>query len=95
MMVSKPLSKEILLKRLKRIEGQVRGIEKMIEEGRDCESIITQLGAVRSATEGVGVLLLSNYTKLCFDKESPECTDIESLARAIAIWGRLRVGDKT
>jgi DNA-binding FrmR family transcriptional regulator len=94
-MASEAVSKEILLKRLKRIEGQVRGIERMIEEGRDCESIITQLGAVRSAIESVGVLLLSNYTKICFGKEAPECTDIESLARAIAIWGRLRVGDKT
>jgi len=46
---------------LKRIEGQVRGIEKMIENDRDCESVITQLGAVHSAVEGVGALLLRNY----------------------------------
>ncbi len=94
-MANEAISKEILLRRLKRIEGQVRGIERMIEEGRDCESIVTQMGAVRSAIEGVGVLLLSNYTKICFGKQTPECIDIESLARAIAIWGRLRVGDKT
>lgn len=94
-MANEAISKAILLKRLKRIEGQVRGIERMIEEGRDCESIITQMGAVRSAIEGVGALLLSNYTKICFGKKTPECTDIESLARAIAIWGRLPVGDKT
>jgi DNA-binding FrmR family transcriptional regulator len=93
-MVEETISKEVLLNRLKRIEGQVRGIERMIEDGRDCESVITQLGAVRSAIEGVGALLLSNYTKLCFGKETPECADIESLARAIAIWGRLHVGDK-
>jgi DNA-binding FrmR family transcriptional regulator len=93
-MVEEMISKEVLLNRLKRIEGQVRGIERMIEDGRDCESVITQLGAVRSAIEGVGALLLSNYTKLCFGKETPECADIESLARAIAIWGRLHVGDK-
>ena len=43
------LSQEMLLKRLKRIEGQVRGIEKMIVDGRDCESLVTQLAAVRSA----------------------------------------------
>ena len=67
----------------------------MIEEGCDCGNVITQIGAVRSAIEGVGVLLLSNYTKLCLGKEAPECIDIESLARAIAIWGGLPVGDKT
>jgi len=62
-MAEEKLSDETLVKRLKRIEGQIRGIQKMIEEGRDCESIITQLGAVRSAIEGVGALMLSNYMK--------------------------------
>jgi len=56
-MVEETISEEVLLNRLKRIEGQVRGTEKMIEDGRDCESVITQLGAVRSAIEGVGGLL--------------------------------------
>ena len=94
-MVEETISKEVLLNRLRRLEGQVRGVERMVENGRDCESIITQLGAVRSAIEGVGALLLSNYTKICFGKETPECADIESLARAIAIWSRVHIGDKT
>ena len=90
------ISKEVLLKRLKRIEGQVRGIEKMIENGRDCESIITQLGAVRSAIDGVGAIVLRNYTKICFTEETARgYADIESLARAIAIWGRVHIGDIT
>lgn len=93
-MAEEAVSKEILLNRLKRVEGQVRGIERMIEEGRDCESIITQLGAVRAAIEGVGGLLLRNYMQICFNKKTPECADIESLARAIAIWGRVHIGDK-
>jgi DNA-binding FrmR family transcriptional regulator len=93
-MVDEAVSKEILLKRLKRIEGQVRGIERMIEDGRDCESIITQLRAVRSATESVGTLLLRNYVQICFGKETPECANIESLARAIAIWSQVHIGDK-
>jgi len=94
-MADEAVSKEISLKRPKRIEGQVRGIEKMIEDGRDCESVITQLGAVRSAIEGVGGLLLRNYMKICFNKKTPECSDIESLERAIAIWSRVHIGDKT
>jgi DNA-binding FrmR family transcriptional regulator len=95
MMVEETISKEVLLNRLKRLEGQVRGVEKMIEDGRDCESIVTQLGAVRSAIEGVGALLLRNYMKICFDNKTPECADIESLERAIAIWSRVHIGDKT
>lgn len=93
-MADEAVSKEISLKRTKRIEGQVRGIEKMIEDGRDCESVIIQLGAVRSAIEGVGALLLRNSMKLCFDNKTPECSDIESLERAIAIWSRVHIGDK-
>jgi DNA-binding FrmR family transcriptional regulator len=93
MMAEETISKEVLLNRLRRIEGQVRGVERMIEEGRDCESIITQLQALRSATESVGALILKNYMKLCFDNETPQCSNIESLARAIAIWSRVHIGD--
>ena len=93
-MVEEAISKEALLKRLKRIEGQVRGIQKMVESGRDCESVITQLAAVRSAIEGVGGLILKNYMKICFKGETEtECVDVESLARAIAIWGGIHIGD--
>ena len=93
-MVGEAISKETLLKRLKRVEGQIRGIEGMIENGRECESVITQLAAVRSAIDGVAGLILKNYMKICFKGETaPECIDIESLARAIAIWGRVHVGD--
>jgi len=62
------MTKEMLLKRLRRIEGQVRGLEKMITDDRDCESLVTQLAAVRSAIESVGALVLNNYMKLCFRK---------------------------
>ena len=93
--VTAEATEEIIRKRLKRIEGQVRGIEKMITDERECESIVTQLAALRSAIESVGALILNNYMKLCFRKD-PEgkVTSIDSLARAIAIWGRVRVGDK-
>ena len=94
-MVEESVSQELLLKRLKRIEGQVRGIEKMIVDGRDCESLITQLAAVRSAVEGVGALMLNNYMKLCFSKgDQKDKTGVDSLARVVAIWGRVRVGDQ-
>ena len=93
-MTDEALSKEMVRKRLKRIEGQIRGIERMIENGRDCESVITQLSAVRSAVEGVGTLVLNNYMVLCFrDSTSSDDGRLSSLARAIAIWGRIRVGD--
>jgi len=88
-------SQEALLKRLKRIEGQVRGIQKMIDDGRDCESLITQLAAVRSAIDSAGALVLNNYMRICFPGGTrDESTSIDSLARAVSIWGRVHVGDR-
>ena len=90
------MTKGMLLKRLRRIEGQVRGLEKMIIDDRDCESLVTQLAAVRSAIESVGAVVLNNYMKLCFRKGAEsETASIDSLARVVAIWGRVRVGDQT
>ena len=87
------ISKDMLLRRLKRVEGQLRGIQKMIAEDRDCVSIVMQLAAVRSGVEGVGALVLNNCMKLCFYQGSDTKTDINSLSRAVAIWGRVRGGD--
>jgi DNA-binding FrmR family transcriptional regulator len=94
MMMEEEISKEALIIRLKKIEGQTRGLQKMIEGGRDCESILTQLAAVRSAIESVGALVLNNYLKFCFTQSGErETGDIDSLARALAIWGRVHIGD--
>jgi len=87
------VSKDTLLKRLKRVEGQLRGIHKMIAEDRDCVSIVMQLAAVRSGVEGVGALVLNNCMKLCFYKGPDATTNIESLTKAVEIWGRVRSGD--
>jgi len=59
------LDKRDYLVALRRIEGQVRGLQRMIEEDRDCKEIISQIAAVRSALKRVGVLLVENYTKKC------------------------------
>jgi len=89
------ISQEVVLKRLRKIEGQIRGIQKMIVEDRDCVSLVIQLGAVRSGIEGVGALILNNCMKLCFHKGPDAASDVDSLARALAIWGRVRGGDQT
>lgn len=58
-------AKEELLARLRRIEGQVRGLQRMIEEERYCPDVLTQLAAVRSALGQVGLLLLRGHTEHC------------------------------
>ena len=87
------INKDILLNRLKKVEGQLRGIQKMITEDRDCVSIVMQLAAVRSGVEGVGALVLNNCMKQCFFNGPDATTNIDSLSKAVAIWGRVRGGD--
>jgi DNA-binding FrmR family transcriptional regulator len=54
-----------LVKRLHRIEGQVRGIEKMVDEDRYCIDILTQIAAVKTALEQVGAKLLEGHVNHC------------------------------
>jgi DNA-binding FrmR family transcriptional regulator len=85
-------SRELVLKRLKKIEGQIRGLQKMVAGERDCESIITQLAAVRSAIDSAGALIMNNYMKLCFRQSTETDTAaLDSLARVVSIWGRVRI----
>jgi CsoR family transcriptional regulator, copper-sensing transcriptional repressor len=57
--------KESLKKRLARIEGQVRGIAKMIDDDRYCIDILTQLGAVDTALEAVAIKILEEHVQHC------------------------------
>lgn len=74
---------EHLLNRLKRIEGQVRGLQRMVERERDCSEIITQLLAVRSALEQVGVQLLDQQLHNCI---SGDGQSLEPLRRSLRLW---------
>ena len=53
------------LKRLRRIEGQVRGLQKMVEEDRYCADILTQISSVHEALRGVSRELMRNHLKHC------------------------------
>ena len=60
-----PAIKTKNLKRLRRIEGQVRGLHKMVEEDRYCADILTQIASVHEALRGVGRELMRNHLKHC------------------------------
>jgi len=57
--------KDALIKRLHRIEGQVRGLERMVEEERYCIDILTQIGAAMTALESVGLKVLDDHVSHC------------------------------
>jgi DNA-binding FrmR family transcriptional regulator len=62
-----------LINRLKRTEGQIRGIQAMIEEERDCSEIITQLSAVESSVKKVmGIIVTENIKNKLSDEEGEE-----------------------
>jgi DNA-binding FrmR family transcriptional regulator len=54
-----------ILNRLRRLEGQVRGLQRMVEDGRECREILTLLSGVRSALEATGDLVLEEYLDRC------------------------------
>jgi DNA-binding FrmR family transcriptional regulator len=60
-----PDIKDRNLKRLRRIEGQVRGLQKMVEEDRYCADILTQISSVQEALRAVGRELMRNHLKHC------------------------------
>ena len=57
--------KDALVKRLHRIEGQVRGVERMIEDERYCIDVLTQIGAVTTALESVAFEILDDHVSHC------------------------------
>ena len=57
--------KKAILSRLHRIEGQIRGIEKMVDDDRYCIDVLTQVNAVRAALESVALQLLADHTEHC------------------------------
>jgi DNA-binding FrmR family transcriptional regulator len=79
-----------LTRRLRRIEGQVRGIIKMIEDGRECADIITQLAAASRALDRAGFRLLSSSLRQCLaasangEDEQMSSEDMEKLFLSLA-----------
>jgi CsoR family transcriptional regulator, copper-sensing transcriptional repressor len=63
--------KDVLL-RLKRIEGQVRGLQRMVEEGVPCSEILTQVAAATAAIKKVGMVMVETYMDECLNKSQGE-----------------------
>jgi DNA-binding FrmR family transcriptional regulator len=57
--------KDAVLKRLRRIEGQVRGVERMVEEDRYCIDVVTQVTAIQAALDKVALELLTDHASHC------------------------------
>lgn len=84
------VDKAKLLARLRRIEGQVRGIGGMVEDDRYCIDILTQISAVISSLQSVGLVLLEDHIEGCVVNADPEDREerLQELNKAIARFTR-------
>ena len=82
-------TKEQLLKRLRRIEGQVRGLERMVEEDRYCIDVLTQIAAVQAALEKVALGLLDDHAQHCVLRAAGEGQKAEMTEELMAAVARL------
>lgn len=71
---------EAVVKRLKRAQGQIGGIIRMIEEGRDCQDIVTQLAAVSKAVDRAGFAVIATGLRQCIT-DADEQGDVMDVAR--------------
>jgi DNA-binding FrmR family transcriptional regulator len=86
-------SKEQLLNRLSRVEGQVRGVAKMVEEDRYCIDVLTQIGAVQAALDKVSLGLLDGHVRVCMQGEGGAPDDPEErVDELMAAVGRIARG---
>ena len=74
-----------LIHRLKRLEGQVRGLQKMVEEERDCHEILTLLSGIRSALDATGDIVLANYLHKCQTDLKKGKAPVESILEAVKL----------
>lgn len=74
-----------ILNRLKRLEGQIRGLQTMVESGKDCEAILTQIMAAKSALNQVGLHIVGYSMKTCLVEESVTDRD-ELIDEAIKVF---------
>jgi len=85
---SNPQTRERVLNRLKRLEGQVRGLQKMLEEDRDCREILTLLSGVRSALEVTGDLIFETYLEKCQADLSTGSGDVKAMMETLRLLRR-------
>jgi DNA-binding FrmR family transcriptional regulator len=75
MQIQNPEVKEKLIQRLRRIEGQLRGVQSMLTEERDCREVMQQLAAIHSAVQGVSRLFLQEYATACLVEPGDDRTN--------------------
>lgn len=74
-----------IINRLRRLEGQIRGLQTMIDSGKDCEDVLTQIMAAKSALNQVGMHIIGHAMKTCLITDDEKSRD-ELIDEAIAVF---------
>ena len=85
--MSKDDSMEAILRRLHRVEGQIRGIIRMIQEEKNCEDVLTQVAAARSAMDRIGIHIITHRMRECL-KDKPINSTEDAIGEAIDVFLR-------
>ena len=72
---------QAVIRRLNRARGQIGGIVKMIEEGRDCKDIVTQLAAVSKALDRAGFAVIASGLRACMTRPDGEAMDVAEMEK--------------
>ncbi len=83
---------EAIAARLRRIEGQVKGIQRMLEEGRPCEDLITQVMAVRAALDKVALSVMADHMEECLAESISSTEKKGTIERALTLFLRMSPG---
>lgn len=83
------MNKKDLEDRLKRIEGQVRGLQRMVDEDKYCIDILTQLSSVQAALKAVGMGLLDDHVRHCVRDSIEQGSGDQKIEELMAAVGRL------
>ena len=82
------MNKKDLQDRLRRIEGQIRGVQRMVDEDTYCIDILTQLSSVQAALKGVGMGLLDDHVRHCVRESLQEGEGDDKIEELMAAVGR-------
>lgn len=82
-------SRADIVQRLKRIEGQARGIQKMVDDGRECQDIMQQMSAMRAATHALSTQLLEEFALHCLSNPDEYPSPEKAVAQMIGMVTRL------
>ena len=81
-------NKDAILRRLRRIEGQIRGLQRMVDDERYCIDIVTQISAATTALDHVALMLLEDHVRHCVRSGGPE--SVPELLAAVERFVRTR-----